>query len=67
MTNEERIAVECVLRAYEEYFNLAQSTINEMAMNSRNYAINPDERWAKARGKIDGTKEVLRDLMNNKL
>jgi hypothetical protein len=66
MSNEERIAVECVLRAYEEMFVLLQAH-NQEIINNRGVYITNDEREPTARGKINGTKEVLRDIMNAKI
>jgi hypothetical protein len=66
MSNEERIAVECVLRAYEEMI-LAMEQDKERYILQPNVYYTGDDRLAKARGKIHGTKECLRDLMNAKI
>jgi hypothetical protein len=59
MSNEERIAVEAVVRNYKAMITL----INESWMNQpSNYADRASE-LSKAQGKIDGCMEVLRDLM----
>jgi hypothetical protein len=59
MSNEERIAIEAVLRSYKAMIQV----INESWMNqSTNYA-DRREQIERAQGKIDGCTEVLRDLM----
>jgi hypothetical protein len=64
MSTEEQIAVECVLRAYEDMYILLKEQKDNP--NSKNVYF-PDERESKARGKIDGAKEVLRDLIRMKI
>lgn len=69
MSNEEIIAVEAVLRAYEAQYNLINGYLqNDGVGNIRNAWMNADHNaLAAARGKIEGCKEVLRDLMHSKL
>lgn len=65
MSSEERIAVECLLRAHEDLNTkyeaaLANVDSNKIYNQTGRFAYNNFE---KEKGKIDGAKEVLRDLM----
>jgi hypothetical protein len=63
MKEEEIIATECLLKAHVEL-----ETIYERRLNSANpniYYEDGIEEVAKAKGKIDGCREVLSGLMKN--
>lgn len=60
MTNEERIAVECVLRNYEDLVSEYETKLRSNMNN--NYLYNAFE-FENIKGKIMGSKEVLKDII----
>jgi hypothetical protein len=64
MSNEEIIAVEATMRSYNSLVHIIEDSMGKLN-NSYSAIYNPEVE--KARGKVDGCKEVLRDLMNAKI
>lgn len=59
MSNEERVAIEAVIRSYKAMVTTLDQGWNSQPNNYYTYL----SEISKAQGKIDGCTEVLRDLM----